>query len=720
MNKILPKFLYALLGLCSLGVGSSQAQIAVQDNRTAQQLVDQFIGSNVAIFNPTLDCATTSNGTFEVINSLLPIGEGIILGTGDAIGAGFPGSVFLNQSNQGNSDPDLQDIASGNVTSTCVLEFDFVPDIDTTSTVRFNYSFASEEYPEFACSGFNDIFAFFITGPGGGMTNIALVPGTSIPVAINSINSAPANTSYPISTCNALGPGSPFTNLYLDNFTAPDQFFVFDGLTKNLEAIATVTPCDTFHMKLAIGNVGDDGFQSAVFLEKNSFRVDDVKLDFTQIVEVDSGYLAEGCNSSSFIAYRDTTTTRPKKLCFTYSGTAINGVDYSLLPDTLILPPNQPSVTVPIVPFQDNMSEPGYETIIVTRVNCCTGTPMSAVELRIFDSLQITLNNVDTGMCGGAPIELSVSGAPQFSYAWTPVAYGSIQNPTDTVTMAFPEFSTTYTVTASFLSCPPVSKSFDVTVEPIPVVDIHTEDTTICLSAPMQLKVDVQPDTFLQYTYVWGPNFGLDDPFAKEPFYYYATPADYKYILAVQTPLGCTGKDSIIIRSKPAADLVNVTADQTVKYGESVQLNAEGATYYVWNPTKFLDFPTVQDPVATPTDTVTYQVIGVNEFGCKDTAYVKIDIDYNMVEIVPNAFTPNGDGRNDVFRIKNVRYQKLQEFRVFNRYGQEVFSTTNPADGWDGTFNGVAQEVGVYHYLVRIAIPGGQTKTYKGDISLLR
>lgn len=697
-------------------------QIAVQDNRTAQELVNYLVGTNVATLNPTINCPTTANGTFQVINSVLPIGEGIILGTGDALGISQPGGVFLNQTNNGTPDARLQAIATGTVNTSCVLEFDFVPDIDTTSTLRFNYSFASEEYPEFACTTFNDIFAFFLSGPGVGTNvNVALVPGTTIPVAINSINQAPLNLgSGNIATCNALGAGSPFNAYYVDNFTNPTQNFVFDGLTTRLEALATVNPCDTYHIALAIGNVGDDAFQSAVFLERNSFRVDDVVLDFTQIVSADSGYVAEGCNFSRFRASRDTTTSRPKKLCFQYSGTAVNGVDYNLLPDSLVIPAFTPFVDVSLIPIQDGIPEPGYETVMITRVNCCTKTPIDSVTVRIYDSLQIKLRNVDTGMCGGAPVILHVSGAPEFIYAWAPAVAGNIQNPNDTVTVANPVVTTVYTVTASFLTCPPVSKSFTVTVEPVPIVDIVVEDTTVCLSDPMKLLVGVQPDTFQQYTYTWASNLGLDNPFVKEPFYFYPIPADYKYVLAVQTPLGCTGKDSIYIRSKPSAELKNVTADTTLKYGSKVQLFASGADFYTWIPTKYLDFPTIQDPVAIVQEPITYTVIGMNQYGCKDTAYVRVGVDYSMVEMVPSAFSPNGDGRNDVFKLLNVSFQKLQEFRVFNRYGQEVFSTTDPAIGWDGTFNGVAQAIGTYSYFIRVSLVEGDVRTYKGNVTLIR
>src|SRR5262249_24444669 len=153
------------------------------------------------------------------------------------------------------ADADLATLAGATSTyDACVLEFDFKAAGDT---VKFNYVFGSEEYPEFACSPYNDVFGFLISG---GVTsaatsyptpyNIARVPGTTIPVCINSVNSAPTGTTYPIGTCNSLGPGSPFGMYYINN--SGSTTLVYDGKTTVLTAIAAVSPCDTYHLKLGI------------------------------------------------------------------------------------------------------------------------------------------------------------------------------------------------------------------------------------------------------------------------------------------------------------------------------------------------------------------------------------------------------------------------------------------------------------------------------------
>lgn len=699
----------------------------VTDNHTAQQLMEYLIGPNVAAFNPVLTCPDGHSGKFQVVNSNLPIGEGIVLSSGDVktgadIGVDGPVSFFSsNSATSGPGDPDLDDILVNlNSNDACVLEFDFIPDIDTTSTLRFKYVFGSEEYNEYACTNFNDVFAFLLSGPGVGTNvNVALVPGTSIPVAINSVNSGvPGSAGGNIGQCNSMGPGSPFPAYFINNEALNGQTVTLDGFTVALEAMATVQPCDTYHIKLAVADVSDFAFNSAVFLQAYSFTVDSVQVNLKDIIKSDSGYVAEGCGTASITITRDTSSGFGKSICFDYSGTATYGVDYAALPTYLLIPAGTPLTVIPIVPAQDNIPEPGFEIIKIRRLNCCTMQPIDSIELKIFDSLQITLHNVDTGLCKGDSLTLHVSGAPEFNYLWSPAT--DIPDPTDTLTTIAPQQNTTFTIKASFLACPDVYKSFTAIVDPIPDVTVMN-DTSLCLKQPLPIRVDVQPSSFSGYNYFWFTPNHLSDPYAKEPeFWLDDQSGTFQYVLAVQTPVGCVGRDTFSITAWPGVDLENVTADFTAKYGEQVQLNAEGAPFYVWTPDRLLDFPNTGSPMVTALDSTTFQVIGMNRWGCADTAYVKMNIDYTMFEILPNAFSPNGDGRNDVFKITNMKFQRLIEFRIFNRWGQEVFSTTDYKRGWDGTFKGIQQEAGVYQYLIRVTTPDGQMRTYKGDVSLIR
>ncbi|MCY1538864.1 hypothetical protein D9M68_744260 [compost metagenome] len=122
-------------------------------------------------------------------------------------------------------------------------------------------------------------------------------------------------------------------------------------------------------------------------------------------------------------------------------------------------------------------------------------------------------------------------------------------------------------------------------------------------------------------------------------------------------------------------------------------------------------------PVLEP---ATYSVLGIDEYGCKDTAKIFLDVKYPLDPIMPNAFTPNGDGKNDVFGLTNAKFQKLLRFEVYNRWGQQVFTTIDPLKGWDGTVEGKDCAQAVYTYIIVVELPDKNIKTYKGDVTLFR
>ena len=117
---------------------------------------------------------------------------------------------------------------------------------------------------------------------------------------------------------------------------------------------------------------------------------------------------------------------------------------------------------------------------------------------------------------------------------------------------------------------------------------------------------------------------------------------------------------------------------------------------------------------------IKYTLIGINQYGCRDTAFVNIKVQYDPITGMPNAFSPNGDGLNDVFKVGNIQYEKMTEFKVFNRWGQCVYDGSDPQKGWDGTYKGQPAAMDTYYYIVKLTLPGGIQKQYKGDVILLR
>lgn len=192
------------------------------------------------------------------------------------------------------------------------------------------------------------------------------------------------------------------------------------------------------------------------------------------------------------------------------------------------------------------------------------------------------------------------------------------------------------------------------------------------------------------------------------------------YNLQISTDGGCDSLMTISLEAYEVPNLLTQPVDTTIRYGDSVRINASGAYLYHWWPSGPLDTATLAAPMAWPMQATLFTVLGLNEYGCRDTGYVNVDIDYNLPDLIPNAFSPNGDGLNDVFRIAGITYQKLGVFKVFNRYGEVVFSTMNPMAGWDGRYKGKPCDVGTYYYYVELIYPDGKMKRLKGDVLLMR
>ncbi len=168
--------------------------------------------------------------------------------------------------------------------------------------------------------------------------------------------------------------------------------------------------------------------------------------------------------------------------------------------------------------------------------------------------------------------------------------------------------------------------------------------------------------------------------------------------------------------------VVNAGGDIITCIGFPVTLNATGALTYLWSPPFGLDDATKQSPVATLDTSTTFIVQGTDVNGCVASDTITVNVSTRGINAfqIPNAFTPNGDGHNDCFGIRNWGSDiTVQQFSIYNRWGQLVFSTKNPSDCWDGTFKGIAQEPGGYIYIIKATSPCGNLDK-KGVVLLIR
>lgn len=328
------------------------SQISMTGGQNAQQLAEFLAGPNITVTNAVLSEGNTpistlssasAAGTFAGVSSDIGFDSGVILSSGNITEAPGPNNLGFVGANLGYSGTaQMNALAGTNTFDAITLEFDFEVQ---SSFIQFNYVFASEEYPEFAPpnnSSYNDVFAFYISGPGiVGEQNIALVPNSTNPVTINNINPV-TNSQY-----------------YIDNAGGLD--IQFDGFTTILEASrSNLTACEVYHLKLVVTDAGDASYSSAVFLQENSLVQGLVDVQ-TQTINADDIAL-EGCIPASFTFSYDDISNQDRIISYYVGGTAVNGVDYQYIDSSLTIVAGDTSATIYIDAFSDGLTE-GQESV---------------------------------------------------------------------------------------------------------------------------------------------------------------------------------------------------------------------------------------------------------------------------------------------------------------------------------------------------------------------
>jgi gliding motility-associated-like protein len=628
--------LLALLFVTFLCRQEVQAQFIPTTNQTASQLANKLVGPGVQILNPTLNCAGGANANFTTgtLPTTLGMDSGIVLTSGSVAAAGFgigiasPASSFASTGTGTPGDIALSQLASLATFDACILEFDFRPLGDS---IRFEYKFGSEEYPEFACTNFNDVFGFFITGPGFPVAqNIARIPGTTLPVAINTVNSAPVGTG-PIANCQVY-PGAPVAAYYINNSASTS--IVYDGTTTLLEAKAAVTPCQTYHLKLGIADGGDGSYDSGVFLKAGSLVSTNV-----QLTPVGGGglanprpYAVRGCLPGRFFFRRQYPKPTPLTIKFQIAGTATNGVDYTQIADSVVIPADDTVAFVNIQGLAQPTPQPVENVKLYLFPPGCgaTGILVDSVELEIRDSFFVQILTPDTVICRGQSFQIQTTGDSLMSFSWTPAT--GLSNPTIPRPIASPLTTTTYNASINLpgSGCANVNRRLVVIVKQPPIVDAG-RDTTLCVGSPYLLPTQVttavpNPQT---YTYDWTAPAGLSSNTVKNPVFTPADPGNTRLIVAVNSgAVGCTTLDTVNLRV--LSNILTINNPDTVVckgYVMQVDLTGDAGYSYLWTPTAGVSNPLIQRPFLKP-DTSTRYTVTASFPGCASlTKSVKIDVE---------------------------------------------------------------------------------------------
>ena len=424
---------------------TSYGQLIVNSANTADEvesIVQSLEGEGVEISNITINAPPFPGldrspiGDFVDQFGLLAVDQGLIMTSGAAVNAIGPNdNASIGQFNGPSfPDPDLQSLVPGfPIFDVVTIEFDIVATFDELS---FNYVFGSDEYLEFVGTEFNDVFGFFISGPGiDGNRNLAVVPESNSPVAVNTINDV-INSQFYVNN----GDGStPFSDFYTQ----------YDGYTTRLTARTGIIPCETYRIKLAIADVSDGIFDSGVFIEEGSFTSTNQPEVEVIYEHEEFDHAAEGCNRGFFRFFRNLimqeNISEPGVFNFNIVGTAENGVDYAAIPDSVIIPPNQDFVDLEIDPIFDGVEE-GNETVIIQLFTRCLDNPIileREIEIRDFAGFEIP----PVDICEGDTVTLNEPDSldlNDFAFTWQASPFLSCTScPSPD---AFPPVTTTFPV----------------------------------------------------------------------------------------------------------------------------------------------------------------------------------------------------------------------------------------------------------------------------------
>ncbi|NUM31734.1 MAG: gliding motility-associated C-terminal domain-containing protein [Bacteroidetes bacterium] len=639
----LPKISLLIITILLQQIAKSQLIVGETDPIILVSNVLVGKGQNIKISNIQYTGYNRASGFFENGKSTkLNMEAGIILSSGVAIGAKGPNNnpsktSFETGSNMPGSA--LLDVfAVGKTFDAVILQFDFVPQ---TEEIVFNYVFASEEYLEYVDQNFSDIFGFFISGPGiSGEQNVALVPGTNLPVCIDNINHL-RNTSYFINNPNG------------------EKTLQADGLTKILTATLKLVPCQTYTIKLAVADVNDRLLDTYVFIESGSFKHKTNMGRDTFIckdgfdVELDAGNY----------------TRKVKWTC----------------KDPKITITDDTAHKIRVNAYGEYCVE--VFTDCGSFINCKKILPGVA---------NISIGN-DTLFCGDTLSKtLTVANRVFDSYLWS-------DSSTD------PELVVNkkglYWLEVNNGGCIKRDSVF-IDLQPLPKIDLGN-DTIVCGDFDLIIGTNTIADRYL-----WNTGDTLSRIHINK---------GGKYILKVEERT-CKAIDSIIVTKRNKFNL-NIGSPRT-EICNNDTLTLRTGIYDTLNfITKWNNGSS--NPSITINQTGRYTV-WVKDKLCNFIAYDSMDVDVykGLGNVwVPNAFTPDNNLLNDVFKpVSDISTFNYYKFAIFDRWGQKIFESTNPQSGWDGFINNKLSPNDVYIWTLYIKsnCSNGNINFLKGVVHLVR
>lgn len=613
----------------------SKSQLIVGEVDPYILVTNVLVGNGISTSNISFTGYKRSAGFFENGSStLLNMESGIILSSGISMGAKGPNNVGDKTTSETGSksagSPLLDKFATNPTMDAAILQFDFIPQ---TEEVVFNYIFASEEYIEYVDKGVSDIFGFFISGPGiSGEQNVALVPGTSLPVSIDNVNHKRNSTWFRLNS-----PG--------------EKTLQADGLTKTLTAHLNLIPCKTYTIKLAIADVGDELLDSYVFIESGSFKHKTLIGKDTFICKDGFDIVLDAGNPGRRVRWSTGDTTQ--KIRVTTFG------EYWV------------EVFTDCGSFKDfKKILPGVKDIFIGN---------------------------DTFYCGNTlSRKLEVAGRKFDTYKW------SDGSSADTLIAKNPG---TYWLEVDKNGCKK-RDTITLRMEPFPQLNLGN-DTTICGALNYILHSHAT-----QANVIWNTGDTGVRLLVKTPGKYIATAKN----------VYCSVKDSVQIFNRMAMGLDLGPPLREICKNDTIRLKTgltDTSQYEIrWNTGAVT-------PSVYVSGSGTYRA-RVRDKLCgylvSDSVTVKVYDGLGGIW-VPNAFTPDYNGLNEVFKpYSDVTHYNYYFFQIFDRWGEKVFETRDPLAGWDGSVKSSAGKNDVYIWVLHFKTncSSGTNNFQRGVVHLIR
>lgn len=345
---------------------------------------------------------------------------------------------------------------------------------------------------------------------------------------------------------------------------------------------------------------------------------------------------------------------------------------------------------------------------VVTGTNTNGCNAKDSITLTVLPKPNIVKSG-DTGICRNSTAQLFASGG--VSYSWSPAV--TLSNPNIANPVASPTGETVYTVQVTDANNCTNKDSVKVSIRPKPTFTV-SPNKTICEGKAVTLNVTGGD----QYT--WSPAMFVDDASSSSPIA--APPASTTFsVYAKENVCNYDSTLTVNVTVNESPDLFVSKSNDIDCTNAIANLFVTGASTYSWQPATGLDNTFKKDPIARVNATTTYTVTGTNQAGCSstDTITVKVSNTGRPIFEVANAFTPNNDRINDCFGLRKWARVLELEFIIYNRFGQKVFSTSDPSACWDGTFNGKPQDSGGFVYTIKAKSACGEV-IKRGTVLLIR